>query len=154
MIVDSFDALLNCSCIGDILKKIEPFYRSATPEIENGKYPIDGDNIFALVSRYNSKPLEQGRMETHETYVDLQVIVSGKEWILCAPNQGVEPTVAYNKESDIAFWTSPKSYSKALICPGIVGLFFPHELHMPQIQADTAEPIVKIVIKIKASLFK
>ena len=44
-----------------------------------GKYPIDGDNIFALVSEYKTKSEAEGKLEAHRKYIDVQYVISGEE---------------------------------------------------------------------------
>ncbi len=49
--------------------------------LEPGRVEIDGDQVFAFVQEYTSKPMEQGRWEAHVKYIDIQYIVSGEEQI-------------------------------------------------------------------------
>ena len=51
--------------------------RNAAP----GKYQVDGDNLFYVVSEYETKPVEEGKFEIHRRYMDIQYIVSGCECI-------------------------------------------------------------------------
>ena len=48
-------------------------------EKENGKYEIDGENIYVSVQDYNTKPEEEGKFEAHKKYADIQFIVKGQE---------------------------------------------------------------------------
>src|ERR1035438_9429730 len=36
-----------------------------------GRYDIDGDNSFAMVQAYTTKPLDQAKFETHRQYIDI-----------------------------------------------------------------------------------
>ena len=45
----------------------------------DGKYEVDGENIYALVSTGHTKPAEKPVYEAHRKYIDLQYIVKGEE---------------------------------------------------------------------------
>ena len=47
--------------------------------LENGKYEISGEKIYAIVQDYTSKPLEEGKFEAHKNHIDIQYIIEGEE---------------------------------------------------------------------------
>ena len=53
--------------------------------VENGKYPLEG-GAYAVVSEYVTKAIEDAKFEAHKKFIDVQLILSGKEII------GVMPT--------------------------------------------------------------
>jgi len=59
--------------------------RGMDPSIADGRHPIDGDDVFALVSTYETGPSTEKRFETHRRHVDLQYVADGHERILHAP---------------------------------------------------------------------
>ncbi|MBP8273317.1 MAG: YhcH/YjgK/YiaL family protein, partial [Acidobacteria bacterium] len=73
----------------DLYRSLSPRIAAALAYVEttdftalsDGRYDVDGDNIFALVQRYPSKPLLDGRWEAHRKHIDLQVVLSGVEKI-------------------------------------------------------------------------
>ncbi len=73
-----------------------------------GRYDLDGNNCFAMVQAYTTKPLDQARFETHRQYIDIQFIQSGRETMLWSPlsvlTQVTEP---YSAEKDVIFYASP-----------------------------------------------
>ena len=44
--------------------------------LEDGRYELQGENLFALLQTYVTKNVEEARMETHKIYNDLQYVVS------------------------------------------------------------------------------
>ena len=46
-----------------------------------GRNEIEGDNIYAMLQQYTSKPREQGLWEAHRRYIDLQLVIQGAEQI-------------------------------------------------------------------------
>ncbi len=49
--------------------------------LENGRYEIDGDNIYAIVQDYQTKSQSEGKWEAHKKYIDIQCVIKGKEKI-------------------------------------------------------------------------
>ncbi|WP_369461599.1 YhcH/YjgK/YiaL family protein [Thermoclostridium stercorarium] len=50
-------------------------------EKEDGRYEIDGNDVYALVQSYTTLPSDQCKWESHDKYIDIQYIVRGKEII-------------------------------------------------------------------------
>ena len=49
--------------------------------LQSGKHQIVGDEVFAIINEYETKPAEGGFYEAHRDYIDLQYMVSGSEMI-------------------------------------------------------------------------
>lgn len=47
--------------------------------MELGRHDIDGDNIFVMVQEIDLRPREQARLELHRKYIDIQLVLRGKE---------------------------------------------------------------------------
>jgi YhcH/YjgK/YiaL family protein len=114
--------------------------------IADGRYEIDGDRLFALVQRYESKPLADGRWEAHRKYIDLQLIVSGIERIgyVSIDQLTAEP---YDAERDLT-WLSGTAGQWITVPAGHFMLLWPGDAHMPGIQAERACDVLKVVVKI------
>jgi YhcH/YjgK/YiaL family protein len=110
-----------------------------------GRYELDGDRVFVLVQDYTSKREGDGRWERHRRYIDLQLVVSGRERIGYAP---VSTLVEgpYDPDRDIAFLTGRGSY--VTLSAGQFMLLWPNDAHMPGIDAGRPEPVRKLVVKI------
>lgn len=46
---------------------------------EPGRYAIDGDVVRAVVSEYNTRNLDDCKLEAHYKYIDVQYMISGNE---------------------------------------------------------------------------
>ena len=44
-----------------------------------GKHPVDGDNVFATISEYETQEPAERKWESHKKRIDIQIILSGKE---------------------------------------------------------------------------
>ncbi len=117
------------------------------PELEKGRYEIDGDNVYALVQEYQSKGTEQARLEAHQRYIDIQFCISGDEVIGYKNTEecNLAPE-GYNSEKDIAFYTDKPDFWLPVAADNFA-VFFPEDAHAPMAGTGT---IRKIVLKIKA----
>jgi len=112
-----------------------------------GKYPIDGEKCFAIVSEYDTKEIEDAKIESHKKYIDLQHVISGEEYIGLVPLDKTTITSPYNEEKDVILYRSEQvSYYPAT--NETFFLFFPDEVHQPGIQLQGKRRVKKLVIKI------
>ena len=112
-----------------------------------GKYLIDGENVFAAVSEYDTQDPAERKWENHKKYIDIQILLSGKEKMSKASYAEATPDVPYNETKDIEFRkaTNGKTY---LAEPGTFFMFFPSESHMPNQNADGVVKVKKVVFKV------
>ena len=117
-------------------------------KMADGRFDLDGNNLFALLQRYDSIPIEQGKWEYHRKYIDIQYIAEGVEQIGFQSIDKMKDIVEYNPEKDIAFQNGEGNYvtvNKNSFC-----IFFPQDSHQPKIAAGKiSSKVVKVVIKIK-----
>jgi len=82
MILDKLENAYLYSEISKNLKKgFEYLKNTDLSVLSSGRHEIDGNEIFALVSEYESKNPKDCRLEAHQIYTDIQYLVSGKELI-------------------------------------------------------------------------
>ena len=125
------------------------FLEKMEQNIPDGRYDLRGDELFALVQRYESKPLEGAKMESHKLYADLQYIYSGKEWIYV--DFADELTVCDDRTpaADILFYEVRPNKGGSLLSSGMFGYYGPQDAHMPCIMVDGPEKVEKVVFKIR-----
>ena len=116
---------------------------------EPGKYEVDGENLFYIVDEYETKPVQEGRLEIHRKYLDIQYIVSGEECIGVAPLEGLTEETVYDGKRDLAFYKFEPSMSKLHLKQGMFAIFWPNEPHMPGRSINKTEMVKKIVVKIR-----
>jgi len=114
--------------------------------IADGRYDLDGANVFALVQRYTSKPEEAGVWEAHRKHADLQFVVAGEERIGYGPIERFAGS-GYDADKDIEFLTGSGDFL-TLEAGGFV-LLWPGEVHMPQMAVAAPAPVAKVVVKIR-----
>lgn len=124
-------------------------YLSSTDftSLEPGKYEIEGENIFAIVQEYDTKPATAGKWEAHKKYADIQFIVFGKEKIGYSNFQKMIVTQDYNNEKDVMYLKGEGNFLTAE--SGYFALFFPTDIHMPCIALNISTTVRKVVVKVK-----
>jgi len=115
--------------------------------IEPGKYEIDGDDAYAIITEAPSKEFEQSKWEAHEKFVDIQYVINGEEKIGVTPLSAATISKPYDDANDYANYDADGKYYTAK--PGTFFLFFPDDVHRPNIKVKGFDVVKKVVIKIR-----
>lgn len=118
--------------------------------IENGKYEVVEDKVFAIVQNYDSKPESEGKFEAHKKYIDIQFIAEGEEKIGVGRIDDFEESTEYDEEKDITFLT-PKDDAKidfVKLKKDEYMILTPNDVHMPSIMTEELSHVKKIVLKV------
>jgi len=147
MIIDKIENLNIYASISERLAKgIEYINNSDFSKIDLGTYPIQGEDVFAMVQEYDTKKIEDCKLEGHCKYIDIQYIIIGEEHIGLAPKTNQEITEK-NDENDYAFYKGDSSLFK--FNPSVFGIFFPDDLHMPCVGLKQSSKVRKVVVKVR-----
>jgi YhcH/YjgK/YiaL family protein len=111
-----------------------------------GKHSIDGENAFAIVQEYQTKPGAQGVWEAHRRYIDVQFVQSGVEAMGWAPIQQMRVKQPYDSEKDLEFFDG--SGQMIEVPAGHFAIFLPHDVHMPGLAVAAPQTVRKIVVKV------
>jgi biofilm protein TabA len=123
------------------LRKTEP------SGLVEGKQAIDGDDVFVLVQKTGSKPLESTKWEAHKKYADIQFVVHGTELMQFAPLEKVT-TKDYVAEKDFVPLET-KVWNEVTVSAGSFAVFLPTDAHRPGIQPAGEAPTYKLVVKVR-----
>lgn len=123
--------------------------RSMDPAVADGRHPIHGDDVFALVATYETGPSTEKRFETHVRHVDLQYVADGQERILHAPAAALSIATPYDEAADVTFHAEPPFASSLLMRPGDLAVFFPADAHKPGCMAGARHTVKKVVVKVR-----
>lgn len=117
--------------------------------LENGKYPIDGDEVFLIRDRYEPRDQADCFFESHQLYADLQMVLKGKEGFgyIDATEISIKVTEVYNPEKDMTLYQAEPELVYTLK-EGSFAIVFPEDLHMVKIKLEESS-VEKVVIKIK-----
>ena len=120
--------------------------------LETGRHDIDGDNVFAIVNEYTTKSSEECDPESHRDYADIQIMITGVERFGYTPLDGEIPTTPYDEEKDVALYTLPEEeISYIRLTPGEFIIFFPTDIHQPEVFHLRPELVKKLVLKVSVS---
>lgn len=149
MIVDKIEnAYLYYGINSSIKKALEFLMNNDCTKLEPGRHEIDGDKVYANVSRYESKPREKGVWEAHRRYIDIQYVAEGTELIGYANLKELKVTKEYDKEGDYLLLEGNGGFITA--SKGTFLILWPEDAHMPGIAKNEPANIVKVVVKVKA----
>ena len=123
------------------------FLRSAPLlELDVGRVEIDGDRLYANVQEYTTKLAAECQYEAHRKYCDIQVVATGSERIGWAHLAQMQESVVYSADKDVAFFAGQGDLFT--LVPGVFAIFYPHDVHMPCVQAAAPAVVRKIVVKV------
>ena len=151
MIVTTIDKLTKYSEIPnaqDIVDFLADFRKG---EMAPGRYDIHGDDLFAAVSRYDTEPDGDRVFENHKKYIDLQIILDGKEEIQWADTKTLTMvSEEFSKGGDIAFYKGD-AMGYTLLGGEQCVILFEEDAHKPNVLHEKSENVLKVVFKIRCS---
>jgi len=148
MIIDQLENSALFSCISSRMAEAFDYLRNTRfSSLEVGKYEINGTDIFAIVSEYQTKDEFEAKWEAHQNYTDIQYIISGEEKMGYAPLETMEIREQYNSEKDIIILKGNGDYVTAT--PGTFIVFFPHDAHQPCVTTGNGSKVKKVVVKVR-----
>lgn len=131
-------------------KAIEFLLRPDLNELPVGRYEIDGSRVYAMVAKDPGRKKEDALLETHEKYIDIQLVLAGTDDMGWKSKSSCEnPTGEYDKKSDVQFFADdPDLYLP--VKRGRFVVFFPEDAHMPLIsEGQLHKVIVKVAVEHK-----
>lgn len=147
MIIDSIqNAELYQQHNSKFKQAFEFIMKSDLKTMANGTYPIDGEEVFAIVQEYQTKLETQAKLESHHQYIDIQYMITGSEKMGYALKQNQE-IIENHPDKDLIFYRG--NYSMLQVAEQMFTIFFPNDLHMPGVIDGEKKLIKKVVVKLK-----
>lgn len=149
MIIDKIEnAKLYTGLSESIAKGLEIIQDKSLFEKEDGKYEIDGDNLFILVQRYATKDKEEMLFEAHKNYIDIQAIIDGEETIGYALTETLKVVQPY--KPDVFKCADPDVFTEVKLAKGMFAILYPDDAHKPCYDYHAGKSNVhKVVVKVK-----
>jgi YhcH/YjgK/YiaL family protein len=116
--------------------------------LPDGRYEFDGDELFVAVSSYETKAAEDLKFEGHREYIDVQLLLEGREFMDVSREKESVLDTPCSQEEDCALFKVPGNYSSVLLEPGIFAVVFPGDLHRPRRMVHGPEKVRKMVVKV------
>lgn len=110
-----------------------------------GRYPIAGEDLFAIVEHVPGRSREMARLEAHRRYIDIQLVLDGIDEMGWKPLADCyNPVSEHSVEKDIRFFhDAPASWIATP--PDHFCIFFPEDAHAPLVSEGV---IRKVIFKI------
>ena len=144
------DKLVNAgyyNIISNRFKKAFEWLKNTDIEsLEDGKYVIDGEILYANVQTYKTK--DNADFEAHRNYIDVQYMVKGCEVIETTDYKDCRVLYEYDVEKDIEFLKSDVKPSLQILKQGEFLILLPGEVHKPSLKLFEQSSVKKIVVKI------
>ena len=146
MIYDQLSNAEKYFCLHPLFEKaFQYLLKNDFSKLPTGKYQIEQDSLFALVNNYFSKSIDESFAESNKKYIDIQLVISGKERM----GFGLFDDFTheqYDSEKDLQKHTGKLNFID--VEKNRFVLFYPNDIHMPGLQIDKPEEIKKVVIKV------
>ncbi len=114
----------------------------------DGRYEIEGDKIYALVSSYETSPAPENKFEVHRKYADVQVVLEGEEKIEISLSSELRTTSEYSDANDKVLVESPGDSASLVMKRGYFAVIYPGEAHRPNCVLHEKQHVRKIVVKV------
>lgn len=124
--------------------------RAFDPNTPPSRIAIEGDDLYAMVQAYDTKPAAEKKFESHRTYADIQFIVSGQEIMAWAPVADLKVvTQPYEAKGDCALYADPKRATDIALGPNMFAIFWPEDGHKPGCAFGAPSRVQKVVLKVR-----
>jgi YhcH/YjgK/YiaL family protein len=117
-------------------------------ELPPGRYEIDGDRLFCMISKGPGRSRSEAKLEAHRRYIDIQYVITGTD------EMGFKPTAdcklidtIYDADKDIGFFKDrPDSWTP--VPSGSFVIFFPQDAHAPLVSdGQIHKAVLKIAVE-------
>ena len=136
------------------LNKIKELCPSAYDFIVNkaegaavGKYDLE-NGVYVSVQEYTTKARSEAKYEAHKKFIDIQMILSGKELIAVSPIKKMTISDEYNEEKDFMLFHHNDECTDYVLEAGEFLILYPQDVHMPGVCVNEKSPVRKIVVKV------
>lgn len=149
MILDSLPLWRRYAELNPRLARGFAFLEQLPPDVAVGRHEIDGDAVYALVQRYQTRPVEQMQFEAHRRYIGIQYLASGREVIQWAPRASLGvATKPYDEVTDAALFALAPCMMPVQLQAGQFAILFPDDAHAPCCAWGDPAEVLKVVIKV------
>lgn len=148
MIIDKIENAELYSGINERFGKAFAFLtESDFSQIPPGKFELKGEEIFAILSEYETQNPENSELEGHKKYIDIHFMILGSEKIGVSTLYDQSPTKKYDPDGDFHLFEDQMYYLQ--LNKGMFAIFFSDDLHLPGIKVNEVKRVKKVVVKVR-----
>lgn len=145
-----FDKIYNLKNYHVVSEKLLNFITNLDENTPEGHYEID-EKSYVNVDCYDTKSHDKCFPEAHKKYIDIQIILSGKERLDFENIEKLLIKDEYDSQRDVLFFEIPQNSNTVYLEQGSFVMLYPQDAHRPQMTAsDTPQKVKKAVVKILA----
>lgn len=112
-------------------------------DMPTGRQKVN-NQLDVIIDEYETVAAEASQYEAHKKYIDVQLILSGEEYMGVVPLTYQTPSKPYDAEKDFALYQVAGQMIQ--VKTNMFVIFFPTDLHMPCIGTPPRK-IRKVVMK-------
>ncbi len=129
-------------------KAFEFLLRPDLHKLPMDRYEIDGDRLYAMISKGPGRKRADACLETHRKYLDIQLVLAGVDNMGWKRKSSCRQLVGgYELERDVQFF-GDKPEAWLAVNEGAFVVFFPEDAHLPLIsEGQIHKVVVKIAVK-------
>lgn len=150
MVYDKIDNIELYKGLSDDIYEGLKYLKELNADTAPGTYEIS-PRVKAIVSEYETKPVNENGYEAHKEYIDIQYLLKGSEKNCCLPIEKLKETKPYKEEIDAAFYKADAPPQELVLGDGYFAIYYPHDGHMPCLSIDTPTKVKKVVVKVKVT---
>lgn len=145
MIYDTLCKSAAYTAINPLFGAAFDYLQNLPAQIADGRYPIVGDDCYAIIYTADLKATADAKLEIHDCYIDIQTVLEGTERFGIAPRAICQkPIGAIDTEKDILFFDdAPTNFID--VRRGEFAIFMPDDAHAPLMGNGKVR---KVVIKV------
>ena len=147
MILDSLENAERYYPMNPVFRKAFTFLKDANIGELEGRIPIDGDRVYAMVIKADGMGHEGALLENHKKYIDIQFGVGGVNEFGWKPLKECSSVAKpFSEQDDYGFFGEEPDIW-ITVKPGQYAIFFPWDAHTPKGGTGALHKVlVKVVI--------
>lgn len=146
MVIDRIENLEKYVSLNPLFAKAIEYLRATDLNAQElGKVKLQGNELVVNFSQTKPKAKEEAKLETHNSFIDIQIPLCGVEVMGFTPRANLSES-EYDYNNDISFYEG-LAESYITIKPGMFAIFFPQDAHAPGISpVGVKKVIVKVLV--------
>jgi biofilm protein TabA len=149
MILDTLDRVSTLAVMSPAFADAAAFLAGGgLADLEPGRFDVGTRGVSVIVACGGARRADEGRLEAHRRFIDIQVLLAGRESIGWRPLADCrQPDAAYDPATDLQFFADPPQVWLPLE-PGQFAVFWPADAHLPQVgEGDMKKLVVKVPLE-------
>lgn len=121
--------------------------------LEEGRYPICGEDAYCNVLRKALCPHKGMVAEIHRDYLDIHIALEHGEQIAFSNVETIDGWSEYDANTDARTAALKTAENVVNMRPGMMAICFPQDAHCPCLTGDDVKSVRKLVLKIRCSQY-